>query len=140
MISSNALQPCPFLDPSLPDRAADKRRQALLPAAWQRRLIGLRFLAPVVGVALVEVTHQPNAQNSEIKEVCDMFCAISHSLIQGTANANRLEPYIGPGYETITDLLSAGLTEADVSPFALRPKAKQMVIEQIGGARTESVD
>ena len=31
--------------------------QALLPKPWQQRLIGLRFLAPIVGVSLVELSH-----------------------------------------------------------------------------------
>ena len=138
-----------------------------------------------------------NSQNGEVKEVCDMFCAMQKTLIQGSADAERCaatrciirytallrcsslsppkalsarphiaasalvhhcltgathccwsrrrgEPYIGPGYETITDLLNAGLTDEELAPFALKPKAKQMVMAQIaagaGGARTEIVD
>ena len=92
----------------------------------------------------MEVTHQTNSQNTEVKEVCDMFCAMQKTLIQGSTVAERGEPYIGPGYETITDLLNAGLTDKELAPFPLKPKAKQMIIEQIaagaGAARTEMVD
>ena len=37
--------------------------QALVDVQWRRRLIKLRFLAPVVGVSVVEVSHVQHAQN-----------------------------------------------------------------------------
>eukprot|EP01049_Picozoa_sp_SAG25_P007868 SAG25_NODE_668_length_6042_cov_5.337540_3_plen_198_part_00 len=93
--------------------------QELLPSAWRKRLIGLRFFAPVVGVSVVEVCHKLNAQNAEVKQVCDIFCSMHKTLVQGPTDADRPHPYIGPGYETTTDLLSAGISEADLAHLQL---------------------
>ena len=42
--------------------------QEALPEAWRQRLIGLRFLAPVLAMPLVEVTYRPGiSQRSEAR-------------------------------------------------------------------------
>ena len=84
------------------------------------------------------------------------------------ADADRPQPYIGPGYETVTDLMSVGIGEDDlevcnpsrsdhtmivhgviqsgvrvcVQHFGLRPKARAAVVQQIAEAaqKPELVD
>ena len=116
--------------------------QELLPETWRPRLIGLRFLAPILAVSLVEVTHVNLESRAPVKEVLDMMIAVGKTVVAGPtstphfslvpfrlvsdpffsllmvdvrgADADRPQPYIGPGYETVTDLMSVGIGEDDL--------------------------
>ena len=117
--------------------------QELLPETWRPRLIGLRFLAPILAISLVEVTHVNLESRAPVKEVLDMMIAVGKTVVAGPtstphfslvpfrlgvsdpffsllmvdvrgADADRPQPYIGPGYETVTDLMSVGIGEDDL--------------------------
>ena len=68
---------------------------------------------------------------SSVKEVVDFMVDLGKTVISGPTDADRPQPYIGPGYETHTDLMAAGISEEDVEHFELRPKTKAMILEQI---------
>lgn len=103
--------------------------QEVLSPAWRKRLIGLRFLAPVIGVTLVEVSYVSQDSRSEVKEMVDFMIDLGKTVVAGPVNAERPQPYIGPGYEMHTDMMSAGVSEADLDSFPLRPRAKATVLE-----------
>jgi hypothetical protein len=114
--------------------------QELLPDAWRKRVVGLRFLAPIIGIGLVELTHVNQDSRSEAKELTDIMVGLGKTVVPGPVDADRPQPYIGPGYETHTDMMAAGVSEADLEHFPLRPKAKEMVLQQINTGRAEPVD
>jgi hypothetical protein len=114
--------------------------QEVVPAPWRKRVIGLRFLAPVLGVSLVEITHVNQNSRAEVKEVLDFMVDLGKTVVDGPAEAVRPQPYIGPGYETHTDMMSAGVTDADLAHFPLRPKASKMVLEAINTGKAVLVD
>lgn len=114
--------------------------QEVVPAPWRKRVIGLRFLAPVLGISLVEITHVNQDSRAEVKEVLDFMIDLRKTVMDGHVDADRPQPYIGPGYETHTDMMSAGVTDADLTHFPLRPKAAKLVLDAINSGKAMLVD
>lgn len=67
------------------------------PEAWRCRLIGLRFLAPILGISLVEVSHVSQDSRSSVKEVVDFMVDLGKTVIGRPKDAGREQPYIGLG-------------------------------------------
>jgi hypothetical protein len=124
--------------------------QQLLPEPWRRRLIGLRFLAPIVGISLVEVTFMQQdseaemrvpggSSRAEVKEVCEFMISIGKTVTLGrnAAAPAAARSFIGQGFESLTEMLDHGVSLEDLAQFQLRPNAKAMMLAQIlGGGKT----
>ena len=90
--------------------------QALLPTPWQKRLIGLRFLAPIIGVSLVEVAYsspdnhglEGPPSRAEVKEVLDIMVGLGKTAVAKKVREPAAElPRIGAGFGDRTSLREA---------------------------------
>ena len=115
--------------------------QALLPEPWQHRLIGLRFLAPIVGVSLVEVSHfdgpdrfrvEGPPSRPAVKQACEILIGLGKCAVVGRADGG-LKPVLGPGFRTCEEM-KGRLNEEDLAAFKLRPNAKALVLASAGMA------
>lgn len=77
--------------------------QALLPEPWQKRLIGLRFVWPILGVSLVEVCfvkqHERDyyqVSRAETKEVCDIMIGVGKTVVLGAPPEDGTVPGPSP--------------------------------------------
>jgi 3-hydroxyacyl-CoA dehydrogenase len=66
--------------------------QELLPETWRPRLIGLRFLAPILAISLVEVTHVNLESRAPVKEVLDMMIAVGKTVVAGPTSTPHFSP------------------------------------------------
>lgn len=114
--------------------------QKLVSPAWRNRVIGLRFLAPVLSMPLVEVTYEPGIeQRSEVKEVCDMMNSIGKAVCEGARDPESKTPYVEEGFETVTDLVAAGIGGAAFEPFGFKVRAQQALVEHVQSLKPEAV-
>eukprot|EP01052_Picozoa_sp_SAG31_P004746 SAG31_NODE_200_length_20519_cov_57.688833_9_plen_70_part_00 len=68
-----------------------------------------------------------------------MMVSIGKAACEGAPDPADRPPYIGDGYETITDLIASDIDKAVFAPFGFKQQARRALVEHIQSLQPESV-
>ena len=68
-----------------------------------------------------------------------MMASIGKAVYEGARDPIERPPYVGEGYETVTDLISAGIEQGAFEPFGFKARAQRALVEHIQSLKPESV-